>query len=293
MQPAGNTIQRTGPIVGERTPRTKIRSLIGRETVVIGHSHVTALQHAYTQDLASSADPRWFSYEFIQLLEAEYAQQFTGDKDAEDWRQKLSALIESPSLGNRRDGNLILAAVSGNEYHPIAMLWHSRPFDFVSPARPHLPLEPDVEIVPAGLLETALRRTVAGAAWFLQVLRESTSLPIYQVSSPPPIPDNDYLAAGNSVYVRQNGRLGVPPAALRLKLWLLQQRLFREACEAASVNFLETPEKIVDEQGYMRPEGWHPDGVHGNQWYGLHVLKQFEDTVRLLDPSPTVTRGNT
>ena len=288
MQPTQNTKDRT---VDDRTPPERQRPLIKRETLVIGHSHVTALQRAYSEYLASSSGPRELSCEFVQLLEAEYAHLFTDDKDAKAWSRKLAALVERPSFGGRRGADLILAAVSGNEYHPVAMLWHSRPFDFVLPERPQLPLAPGAEIIPAGLVETALRRTVAGAAWLLQALRDATTLSIYQVASPPPIPDDDYLAGGNSIYVRQNGRLSVPPAALRLKLWLLQQRLFRETCEATSVTFLETPDETVDEAGYMKLEGWHSDGVHGNHWYGLHVLNQFEDTLRLLDPSLASTGG--
>ena len=156
------------------------------------------------------------------------------------------------------------------------MVNHPRPFDFALRERPHLPLRPEAEIVPAGLVAAALARLMEGPANQLAALRRATTLPILYIGSPPPVPDNDFVARQETVFAEPIGKLGVAPPALRWKLWRLQSRLFAGLCAANGIDFLPPPPEALDALGFLRQEAWHADCVHANHWYGEHVLRQIE-----------------
>ena len=69
------------------------------------------------------------------------------------------------------------------------------------------------------------------------------------------------------------------PAAFRLKVWLLQERLYREMCEALDVGYIGAAPASRDAAGFLRPEFWGEDGMHGNVAYGGVMLRHVLATI--------------
>ena len=237
----------------------------------IGHSHLTGLQHA---DGGRDPAPGRTQFRFLQLLERRFLPNLAAERPAPRFHPtvlvELAAALADPAIP------LVVAAISGNEYHSLGMVNHPRKFDFVLREAPDIPLLREAEIVPAALVEAALAALMSHAVLQLEALRRITSLPIVTICSPPPVPDDSFVAQQDTMFTEPVRRLGVSPAPLRWKLWRLQSRLYRQACEANGIIFLPPPPETLDADGFLVEFGWHPDSVHGNIWYGERVLRQIE-----------------
>jgi hypothetical protein len=244
----------------------------------IGHSHLTGLQHA---DGCRAPAPDRTRFHFVQMLEPRFHPNVAGD---ETGRPILHPALVASMEAARAEGPLalIFAAISGNEHHSLGMVNHRRRFDFVLRERPALPLLPDAEIVPAPLVEAPLAGLMYQAVLQLAALRRATDLPILCVCSPPPVPDDAFVARQDTMFTAAIREHGVSPATLRWKLWRLQTRLFARAAAENGITFLPPPPEALDEHKFLREEAWHGDSVHANIWYGERVLRQIEQAARAL-----------
>jgi hypothetical protein len=244
----------------------------------IGHSHLTAMQ------IALDATPEFsenfaIHSQFVQLLEPGLAPSFHeasgGPVMNLALREKLAAAIAA--LPRPTTAAIFL---SGNEYHFIGMFNQERSFDFVLPEVPDLPLIDGAEIIPEHLLAARFIRQIHVSVVVARLLRAELAqagIPCYALATPPPVPDNDFLMNPASHFYPEMTRFGVAPPCLRYKLWRLQSRIFVEELTAAGLVCLPAPADTIDQDGFMRPPGWHPDGVHGNAWYGEALLRQILD----------------
>jgi hypothetical protein len=64
------------------------------------------------------------------------------------------------------------------------------------------------------------------------------------------------------------------PLSVRLKVYLVYQRLLRQAAAECGIECLPPPPETVNEQGYLRDE-FAGDSVHGNKAYGELVVRQM------------------
>ena len=240
--------------------------------LVVGHSHIIAMQGA-ADLLRDAGEARHLR--FIQLLDADHSPNVepgpAGMTLASALRERLDTEIAAAA------GPALFQSISGNEYHFIGLVNHPRRFDFVLPSAPHLPIEPDAEIIPFDLMHAGLKNSMEYALVILACLRRVTKLPIWHIQSPPPVPSNAEIAAHPQQFGDAIASHGVAPPFLRLKLWRLQSEIYRNACVEHGISFMAVPEAALDADGFMRPEGWHQDPTHANYWYGRLVLDQIED----------------
>ena len=242
-----------------------------RRLVGIGHSHLVALIEADAARLAQPGAPPSHTT-FIQLLAPENQPTLLPDGTL---NPDLKAKVLD-ACGPDEDPPGLFGCVSGNEYHYIGLVDHPRPFDFVLPPQPDLPLRPNAEIIPSQLMRQALGSQMLGGLEVLRALRIAFGPSLLIVQSPPPVPHDDYIREHPIQFAEQVTRHGVAPAALRMKLWLLQSDIYRAACEEEGLDFLPVPPAACDPAGFLRQPGWRGDPVHANEWYGRHVLDQIE-----------------
>jgi hypothetical protein len=221
----------------------------------LGQSHLTALLQAWP-----TAAPLGWEMDYLQedsrtLLEDEALRA--------DVRARLAA----------RD--VCVSVLGGNDHAVLAMLNHDRVFDVVLPEAPGLPLAPDAELVPAGLLRAEIARRAAPHLTVLAAFAAAAPGRVLHVESPPPIPSVAHIAAHPGVFRDEIAARGVAPARLRYKAWRLQSDIYRQACQRAGVAFVAAPQAMQDEQGMMREEGWNTDPTHGNERYGAAVLAEL------------------
>ncbi len=236
-----------------------------------GHSHLSALEIAYGP-WRSASTAEMPTIEFVQMLDPRF-RPVTGTAVA-DLDAVMAGLGAVCAAGVP---DFAFSCFSGNDYHVLSMVQHPEPYDFVLPGRPDLPLSPGAQIIPFQSIEatmkTALRQTIADLA------RIAGSLPcrLYNIVSPPPIPDNAFLNQAGNAFWSKAEALGIAPAAFRWKVWRLQSLVYEEGLAETGIATVPPPRDAVDADGFMQPAGWHPDGVHGSAWYGTLVLNQLAE----------------
>lgn len=248
----------------------------------IGHSHLLAVKHAYDEEKnRRGAAPCDDDIAFLYLRDQKYEPNVVEEGGTERLNPQIRDMLDrhARSVGDRR---LVFASIRGNQHHFLGMVNHPRPFDFFLAERPDLVPQKGAELVPIGLVETALRRGMAAVAQFFRQLRKEVAGPLWHLPTPPPIPDASYIADCKpfAEKIRQHG---VAPASLRLKLWHLQQKLYREACAEHGIAYLDLPGVAADIDGFLVREAWHPDGVHGSLWYGRLLLTELAKKAKSLD----------
>lgn len=238
-----------------------------------GHSHLTAIQFAYSAWAATH--PAAPNCHFAQLLAPPYGTgngvpAEMGERFGNQLRQELERLAPI---------SLVFTSFSGNEHHWHSLVRHARPFDFVLPDRPDLPLTPGAELVPYRAVATRLERDCLYAMTTLAEICRRGARPLVSLASPPPIPDNNFLAGANNIFREAMDLRGPAPATLRLKFWLLQCRTYERMCGELGIQFLWPPQTAVDANGYLAQEHWRPDGTHAQPSYGAKVLDQLLEYV--------------
>ena len=245
--------------------------------LAIGHSHLKAVQQAYRLRKSAATGIPSMQMLFLQLLNEEFLPAFIANDAGIRINQILEAAILE-GISNLPLEKATILLLSGNEYHFFGMLNQPRRFDFFLPERPDLPSLPGAEVIPTALIEEKVSRQVRRATQMAPLIKAlvGSDVPVYAIESPPPIPDNDYILSGKSVFTDDMEKFGVSPPSLRYKLWVIQSRLFEQYLNDAGVIYLRRPAAAMDEAGFLLPQGWQPDGVHGSEWFGELILQQID-----------------
>ena len=222
---------------------------------LLGHSHIVQLEGAATA--------MGLSYDSLNLWG--YGRPVVYD---------AGPVRLNPDLARRLD-DLVISAVGGSAHDIIGLAQHPRPFDFVLPERPDLPLAPCADILPADAVRDAIRLKMEDEQLDLVRLLPAPGRRVVQVESPPPSASDARLAEemGMMPYAPRP-HLGPSPVWLRYKLWRLHSAIVRQACEAAGVEFLPHPQAALVEGCYLRPE-FYQRPCHANAGYGELVLRQL------------------
>ena len=241
-----------------------------------GHSHLTALETAYDawRSARGATAP---VIDLVQLLDPRFKPASGVGIDNDLVQAGLGARIAEAG----RVPDFAFSCYSGNDYHVLSMVRHPDPYDFVLPDRADLKLDGDAQILPFAAIEATMRTALQQAIADLTAISRSLPCPLVNIASPPPIPDNAFLNRPTNAFWSKAESLGISSASFRWKVWRLQSMIYEEGCASAGIVTLPPPEAAVDADGFMRPAGWHPDGVHGTTWYGVHVLDQIAALARV------------
>lgn len=167
----------------------------------------------------------------------------------------------------------VFSMLCGANHHTLSLLTHPRPFDFVLPSAPELPLA-EVEVVPFDLVHAALADLMAPHLDLIDVLHSSHPYPIVQIEAPPLSADAERLTPqlDTVVFYRKGAKLG--SLSLRVKMWRLHSEILREFCAARGIPVMPPPPAATDERGFLREE-YYLDPVHVNDRYGDLLVTQM------------------
>lgn len=180
----------------------------------------------------------------------------------------------NPDLAWRLD-DFVVSAVGGSAHDMIGLAQHPRPFDVVLPERPDLPLAPAADILPAEAVREAIRLKMEDEQLDLVRLLAAPGRRVVHIESPPPsAPDARLTDEMGMMPYAPEPHLGPSPVWLRYKLWRLHSSIWREACEAAGIEFLPHPEAALVDGCYLRPELYQRP-CHANAGYGELVFRQL------------------
>lgn len=237
----------------DRTRRTAASPGDAGVVVCIGHSHATAV--------AQAAQARTCDVDAIL---------FWSEARALDTDGKLR-----PDLAERvRAARKVVAAVGGSSAAVIGLVEHHRPFDFVLPAEPDLPLDPTRELVPVDAVRAALAAEEGKYTSLLEQMRALSHGPVVQIEAPPPVYDSALIAGFVPWSLWPDQPQKVAPPALRYKLWRLSSEVVAAICAQLDVIYQPAPKASLDGTGFMAP-GLSSDGIHGDISYGHLVWDEL------------------
>jgi hypothetical protein len=172
----------------------------------------------------------------------------------------------------RRRREPTFAFIGGLFHMTFGLKRHPQPFDFVLPAEPGLPIEPDAELIPSSAMVEIVQRAIAKHLRLLERLAILAGGPVYQFEPPPPPADSwlieRAMRKSNDRVTRMAGRF------LRYKLWRLHSDVVRAHAERAGAHFVGHPPEAADGDGFLRPELCR-NTTHANVGYGSLVLEQM------------------
>ena len=234
------------------------------EALVFGRSHTRALRLAW-EARVEAGETEGLDLRFLDLRR-------------DEWRPPLVDGAYSDKIQTelaRKDLRLIVSLIGGNDYNYLGIFERPFRFDFGSPEAPELPPPNGASSAPSVFVRQDLERRLASTLDLLRLLRRSTSLPIVQLESPPPIPCAEHIAKHPVGFEKDIPKYGVAPAALRYKLWRVHSAIVREACGANRIRFVPAPRSMQDADGMLIREAWADDATHGNAFYGERLCRQI------------------
>lgn len=246
--------------------------------VFIGHSHVYAIWDAILAMRAAGAWPEDTLLSFIPLKERIYEPFLISGQE-----ERSAEIVINPRIvadfrmfcAKPAKRTVIFTLLGGNQHNVISLANSGPPFDFILDSFPEPVSGAGVDLIPTGVIRDILLTTTRRYTFAMEWFRSETTAPIFHLESPPPNPSNTHIAGHAGPLQDHFLRYGVTSPALRMKCWRLHSKIFQEACVRSSINFVPAPPETQDPAGFMVEQGWYSDPMHGNQWYGEHVLRQM------------------
>ncbi|HSW07413.1 hypothetical protein [Aquabacterium sp.] len=240
-------------------------------TLIIGDSHVVAIQRALQEEAATAP-------ETSALRRTKDKNGVTiGDIAYEAFLERATGLAP---------GELVVSALGGQQHSLIGLVQHPQAFDFHCAERPDLPALAGHEIIPYAAMHALMTaRVLAHEGQLLPQLPRRTRATVLHLAPPPPKEDAEYiLQRPDSALVRQGITIrGVTPASIRLKLWTLQVRVLRELCPLWGVTLLPVPADCQTAGGFLRPALYGADATHANSLFGRRLLALIRQAAQELN----------
>ncbi|MBW8910423.1 MAG: hypothetical protein JF564_00635 [Sphingomonas sp.] len=159
----------------------------------------------------------------------------------------------------------VVASVMGGNAHSAYVMIPRERFDFRIEGGDTLPIDDSVPIRSEEEMRTILANILQPEFLRLRLLHALIG-PFWQLESPPPVRRTDWIVAHAEPYFLDQPdflSLGVAPAGVRYRTWLLASRMIREACERLGCSYVEVPRRVRGEAGLLRPSH-AKDATHGN-----------------------------
>ena len=179
-----------------------------------------------------------------------------------------------PDIARALSRGTVFSVVGGAAHNVMGLVLHPRPYDFVLPAAPDLPLDTQVELIPARAVREALAESVQEYLDLIGLVRAAATGRMHQLQAPPPLEDGARILPDVPWAMLPHQDRAVSPAPLRYKLWRLYCEIEAEFCGRSGVEVIAPPTEAVDARGYLKP-AYYADAMHANQSYGALVLQQM------------------
>jgi cephalosporin hydroxylase/GT2 family glycosyltransferase len=184
----------------------------------------------------------------------------------------------------------VFSLIGGAVHQDVGLVLHPRPFDFVWPGDPDLPLAAGAEIVPFDAVHAALFERTQHYRDIMDAVRAATDGPVFHLESPPTY-EAEELPQDDPGFFHMFGQdAQFSPAWFRFKLWRAHSAIIADHCAESGITFLPHPPEAVDARGFLRA-AFHGTPAHANAAYGALLLRQMRhaaDAVRHLVPAAPV-----
>ena len=238
-----------------RRLRERVAYRLGHTPVLIGHSHAEAIF-----DAAKQQDVALKGYNF--------------------WSAPQPALNADrtafhPDIAKVLARGPVFSAVGGSVHSIMAMVQHPRPFDFVLPSRPELPMIDGAEVLPFDAVRRAMAEPLEEYLQIMRLVRRAASARVFHLEAPPPLEDGPRVLGDVPWMFFPDLTREVSPASLRYKCWRLQSELVEAFCAEHDIEQIRAPPEAMDSRGYLKPVHYR-DAMHVDASYGALVLTQMK-----------------
>jgi lysophospholipase L1-like esterase len=165
----------------------------------------------------------------------------------------------------------LVSMVGGNDYNRLGMFSGSPSFDFVVDEDSQAGLAADAMVLPKAAVQEALKsKTETLSAYFPLLTQMAGHKRIIVIGTSPPNATDDLLVSHLEKAAKGTA---ITPARVRYKLWLIQNQLMLEHCQAAGIHFLKGDYPgTVDADGYTLKAFMKSDGIHLNEDHASILL---------------------
>ena len=181
--------------------------------------------------------------------------------------------------------DLFVMALLGGYHMRVGLLQHEEPFWLASERA-------DAETdVPGGHTQVPRAAMAAHLRAATLEYRQLDKLLVgcrarrYHLMTPPPTPDNAFIARRIPLYQGQQvtaDRIAAPE--LRRRLWSVERDMLSQLLLEKNVRLLDPPADVLDAHGFVDVPFRGSDGVHANVAYGRAVLQQLASLALGTDP---------
>lgn len=168
----------------------------------------------------------------------------------------------------------VFSFVGGNAHTVVGLVDHHRPFDFVLPEAPDLPLDPARELVTVDAVRASLEAVDAQSSPVLELLVRSAPGRVVHVGPPPPVFVADASREKYPWSMTPDRPRAFAPAWVRYKIWKLSASMIEARARALGIGFVPAPAACQDENGFLR-EDLRKDVAHANGRYGSLLLREL------------------
>ncbi|MET0383358.1 MAG: hypothetical protein ABW032_08050 [Burkholderiaceae bacterium] len=240
------------------------------EIQIIGHSHTNAVRGALRRRPPQDQQRVEVMHVLVEVPDKNFSVLES------DGRRRMHPAIRHKLERARPGGAAVFSQLGGNIHHFVGLFEHPRPFDFMLPDEPALPLLAGAQTVPYGYMAAVMRGRLTGDVALLAALRNSAPAGLRHLESPPPVEDNEYCQANLPPAFLKGDYQGLKVAspAFRYKLWRLHGEILRRECARLDIGFVPCPPASMDARGFLRRD-LYADPLHGNELYGELVLQQI------------------
>lgn len=233
-----------------------------KNILVIGNSHTRALKKALVKkgaEMKGTCDIEIYAISTPSL---------SGELTWPEALQKCKDL---------RPDDLVITVIGGNRHSVIGLFQHTNPFSVMCDE-----FEPNgaVELIPSNVLRADYEFIFAKSdAKLIAQCKEQSPCPVYQLESPPPKQEEEYILKHADPFFRKSLELGakITPAPVRKELWRLQEDVLRQMCEKVGVGFIRAPKEAISQSGFLRKDCYiGANATHANERYGELVLQQLK-----------------
>ncbi len=241
-----------------------------RRLLLVGHSHLVALELGL-QALKDSAPDALAGVEIRTANLREEAYQLKGFRPGV--AASLPAALRDLVKAFRPDR--IILVLQGNEHNVLSLIEHPRPFDFILPDAPELPLDETRELLTYDAVAAVFRDMMRPSVHnLIDTFRALNAAPLAHIETPPPMPEQ-HVRNHPGVFRAKLQECGVAPLPMRYKMWRARTAQLHEICAQLGTAVIPLPADVLAADLSLKAEMRAADASHGNAAYGALAVRSI------------------